>query len=447
MNVSVNHQLLRLSSLLQLEQRARQLRGRELAFLIVNETVGVVPYQQAVLWRVDDPRGSCIVLSGVAEPESGTPYRNWIEQLLGVLARGDRAATLHVIDMAALPAKIAGTWAEWFPRHALWCPLRHPDGHLLGALILGRADVWNSGDHQLLDLLAGQYGQCLALDNQRRHRLFRLPRRSRRLAAIGIVSILTAAALTLPIRQSVIAPAEVISIDPAPVRAPFDGVVGAVHVAPNALVHAGDRLVSLDPRQLQTQHDVAAKALEMARAEYVVTSQQAMNDFQAKARLSLLAGKVEQRAAELAYSKGLLERADIAAPIDGVAVFGNAAEWIGRPVALGERIMQISSPTRTELEIEVPAAGAITFDLGSEVLFFSNVSPDTPVRGTLEFASYSSTPTAEGVMAYTFRARFDGGARERLGVKGSAKIYGASQPLALWLFRRPIAAFRQWLAL
>ncbi len=447
MSVSLNQQLLHLSSLLQLEQRARQVRGRELAFLIVNETVAVLPYQQAVFWRADGSPGSRIVLSGVSEPDSVAPYRAWIEQLTTALARGEQASTVHVIETQALPARIVDAWTEWFPRHALWCPLKHPDGQLLAALILGRADPWTGGDYAMLELLAGQYGQCLALDGERRHRLFRLPRRSRRLAVICVTAILVTVALALPIRRSVIAPAEVISIDPAPVRAPFDGVVGTVHVAPNALVHAGDRLVSLDRTQLQTQHDVAGKALEMARAEYVVTAQQAMNDFQAKARLSLLAGKVEQRAAELAYSTGLLERADLIAPIDGVAVFGNAAEWIGRPVILGERIMQVASPTRTELEIEVPANDAITFDAGAEVRFFSNVSPDTSVRAALEFASYSTAPTADGVMAYTFRARFDGDAHQRLGVKGSAKIYGASQPLALWLFRRPIAAIRQWLAL
>jgi hypothetical protein len=185
----------------------------------------------------------------------------------------------------------------------------------------------------------------------------------------------------------------------------------------------------------------------MARAEYVVTSQQAMNDPQAKARLSLLAGKVEQRASELAYARGMLDRSVLVAPIDGVAVFGNAAEWIGRPVTVGERIMQIAAPTKTELEIEVPAADAITFDLGSEVLFFSNLSPDTPVHGVLVYASYASAPTVDGVMAYSFRARFEPDVIERLGVKGSAKIYGTKQALALWLFRRPIAAVRQWLAL
>lgn len=447
MNVSLNQQLLHLGGLLQLEQRSRQVRGRELEFLIVNETMTVIPYQQAILWLADTGAGSRLVLSGVATAESGAPYRVWAGQLASAVARNDHASALHVIDARALPAKTAEAWAEWFPAHALWCPLKHPDGHLIGALILARGDTWTAADHQVLELLSGQYSQSLALESVQRPRLFRWPRRSRRNVAIFVAVLLAATALAIPTRRSVIAPAEVVSIDPAPVRAPFDGVVGSIHVAPNAPVHAGDRLVSLDRTQLRTQHDVAEKALEMARAEYVVNSQQAMNDSQAKARLSVLAGKVEQKAAELAYAKGLLDRADILAPIDGVAVFGNAAEWIGRPVALGERIMQVASPTRTELEIDVPAADAITFDIGSEVQFFSNVAPDTPARGTLTYAAYASAPTAEGVMAYTFRAHFNDASQQRLGLRGSAKIYGASEPIGLWIFRRPIAALRQWLSL
>ena len=55
--------------------------------------------------------------------------------------------------------------------------------------------------------------------------------------------------------------------------------------------------------------------------------------------------------------------------------------------------------------------------------------------------------TAEGVLAYRFRARLEADEPTlRLGLKGTAKIYGPPRLLALWLFRRPIAMVRQWLA-
>lgn len=447
MSGSTNQRLLQLAGLLQLQHRARQVRAQELAFLMVNETMGVLPYQQAILWRAEAASAARIVLSGVAEPAPGAPYRDWAKRLVDTCLRSEQAARPHIIAAADLPKEIVATWAEWFPENALWCPLPHPDGRLLGVLILGRVDAWSAADLQAMELLASQYGQCLALDSQRHRRWMRPKHGLRRPIAIPAVLAVIAVLLTLPVRRSVVAPAEVVAIDPAPVRAPFEGVVAVIHVQPNALVHAGDKIVSLERAQLQTQYDVAAKALELARAEYVVTSQQAMNDPQAKAKLALLGGKIEQRASELAYAKGLLDRADLTASIDGVAVFDNTADWIGKPVAVGERIMQIASPTSTQLEIQVPAADAVTFERGAEVVFFSNVSPETLVPAALDYASYAAAPAADGTMAYIFRARFRDPAPERLGVKGTAKIYGSPQALGLWLLRRPLAVMRQWLAL
>jgi hypothetical protein len=143
----------------------------------------------------------------------------------------------------------------------------------------------------------------------------------------------------------------------------------------------------------------------------------------------------------------MLQRADIVAPADGVAVFDDIDEWIGKPVMLGERIMLVASPRDAELEIQVPVADVATFAYGSSVLFFSNIDPDRAARAHLVFASYGSAATAEGVLAYRFRARLEADEPTlRLGLKGTAKIYGPPRLLALWLFRRPIAMVRQWLA-
>jgi len=250
-----------------------------------------------------------------------------------------------------------------------------------------------------------------------------------------------------PVRESVLAPAEVVPVDPAPVRAPFDGVVGALRVEPNQAVRAGQPLVSFDETQLQTRYEVAKKALDMAREEYADTSQQAMSDDRAKARLAMLASKVEQDQAELAYDEDMLRRAQIASPVDGVAIFDDSSEWIGKPVVLGERIMVVASPERTQLQIEVPASSVVSFKPGAQVVFFSNLQPDEPAYGKLTFASYSSTATADGVMSYAFRASLDRASALRLGLKGTAKIYGPRRSLVLWLLRRPLTVMREWLSI
>jgi multidrug resistance efflux pump len=268
---------------------------------------------------------------------------------------------------------------------------------------------------------------------------------------LGIAAAAVLLAL-VPIRESVLAPAEIAPIDPAPVRAPFEGVVDALQVTPNQPVHAGQALVLLDRTQLQTRLSVTQKALDMAREEYSDTSQQAMSDEKAKGRLAMLASKVDQQQAELRYDQDMLARARITAPADGIAMFDDSSEWVGKPVALGERIMVVASPQRVQLEIQVPAASVVSFEPGSEVKFFSNLAPNEPLGAKLSFASYASAVTADGVLAYAFRAALEptrepGKAPPRLGLKGTAKIYGPRRILALWLLRRPIAILREWLSI
>ncbi|HTH96323.1 MAG TPA: HlyD family efflux transporter periplasmic adaptor subunit, partial [Stellaceae bacterium] len=343
---------------------------------------------------------------------------------------------------------VVAEWSEWWPAHVLCCPLVWGGRHL-GMLFFARAEPWLDGDLQLIETLTASYTQSLTLavlgDRLRPRRRWRPKRRAAIAAAIVLVILIG----VMPIRASVLAPAEIVPVDPAPVRAPFDGVVGSLQVAPNQVVHAGQVLVSLDRDQLQARYAVAQKALDMAQAQYMVAAQQAMSSSKDSGQIAVLASKVDQQRAEVVYDKTMLDRAYLTAPIDGIAVFDDANQWIGKPVETGERIMLVASPKNTQLEIQVPAAEIVTFAKGSDVVFFNNVDPDRPTEGKLTFASYSSAMTADGVLAYAFRARLDPdkAGTLRLGLKGTAKIYGPRRPLALWLLRRPIAVMREWLSL
>ncbi|RDU97991.1 efflux RND transporter periplasmic adaptor subunit [Trinickia dinghuensis] len=449
---ALNYQLLRLGAVLELERRARAAAREELGFLIVNETAGVVPYQQAVLWQDDASGDEPLVLSGVASAERGGPYYIWLERVFEALTRegagapGAEAGAPRVVSPADLPQPLANEWPEWFPAEAILCPLGWRDSGPIGYLLLGRADAWTDSDQQLLEALSGAYAQSLLL-----HRRARKPGIAQQLAVrkrpLAIAAVVLLLIAIIPVRESVLAPAEVVPIDPAPVRAPFDGVVGSLRVEPNQAVRAGQPLVSFDQTQLQTRYEVAKKALDMAREEYADTSQQAMSDDRAKARLAMLESKVDQDQAEVAYDEDMLRRAQITAPVDGVAIFDDSSEWIGKPVVLGERIMVVASPARTQLQIEVPASSVVSFKPGAEVVFFSNLQPDRPAYGALTFASYSTTVAADGVMSYAFRASLDHAPTLRLGLKGTAKIYGPRRVLVLWLLRRPLTVMREWLSI
>ena len=69
------------------------------------------------------------------------------------------------------------------------------------------------------------------------------------------------------------------------------------------------------------------------------------------------------------------------------------------------------------------------------------------MQGALFSFSYEARQTKTGGLAYRLRGRIEGDLNNgaRLGVRGTAQISGGRAPLAFYLFRRPLAAMRQWL--
>jgi hypothetical protein len=439
---ALNQQLLRLAELLQLCGRAREAARDELPFVIVNETVRAIAYDQAVLW--DARNENVVALSGAARVEPGAPYVLMLGRLYQAVAHGGKRDVVHMVDAGAVATAQKGDHT-WLAPHLLWWPLKL-GGRTVAVLLLGRRMPWQEAEWPLLEALCGSYAQAWEIARARLAPAEPGGVRRLRNLATAIAAVALLAASFIPVRSSVIAPAEVVARAPAFVRAPFAGIVDSIEVAPNAEVKAGQILVRLERRQLEAEYSVATKALEVATAQFRQTSQEAIVDPRAREQLAAVRGRLDEARSDFEYRKARLTRANIAAPVDGVAVFNDPAEWIGRPVELGERIMQVSPSTSSRIEIELPASEMLSFENGAEVAFFSNLNPEQPDSGKVAFVSYSPAVSPAGVMAYTVRADLEEGAALRLGLKGSAKIYGPRRPLILWVLRRPIAYVRQLLA-
>ena len=239
-----------------------------------------------------------------------------------------------------------------------------------------------------------------------------------------------------------------LAVEPTVVSAPMDGVVAAIHVEPNQTVKAGTPLLELDDTTLRNRRDVAKRALAVAEAQLQRAAKRAFRDAESKAQVSVLEAKVAEKAAELSFNEELLTRIRLDAVQDGIAVFRDPNEWIGRPVRTGERIMIIADPAKTELSMDLPVDDAIDVDEGARVLLFLNVDPLNPREAFLVSASYQAALSEKNVLAFRLRARFPiGEARPRLGLKGTAKIYADEVPLWLFLFRKPISVVRRMLGL
>jgi multidrug efflux pump subunit AcrA (membrane-fusion protein) len=271
---------------------------------------------------------------------------------------------------------------------------------------------------------------------------FRLPRgRLRWLLAAVLCGV-----LAYPTHQTALAPAEIIALDGVAVAAPLDGVIKRFAVEPNQNVRAGQLLFALDDTTLSNRREVTARALEVAAAELLSAQQRAFSDDKARGEVAVLQSRIAERRAELKAVEEQLKRVEIRAPGNGIAVFGDTNDWQGKPVVTGERVMQLADPGDAGVLIYLPVADAIALEPGARIRIFLQVDPLKPLEATLSQTSYQAVLSPDGVSSYRLRGtiRLDEEQRARIGLKGTAKVYGDSVPLIYYMLRRPLATLRQW---
>ena len=442
------------TAFLDLSRRARHATDVvELGFMLVNDTHWLAPYRQAALWFED---GGVRVLSGVLQPEVNAPYVHWLKRVCLQLANERKQAVR--VGAGDLPQAEADEWTEWLPAYGLWLPLATGEGSSApgrGGFLLARDAPWE--DDELAMLV-----EWLDVWRHAWHAQFRPSPWSWRRWKILVADyfrpgdglkwwqqrrtkwgLFLAAMLFIPVRLSVLAPGELVPANPAVIRAPLEGVIGVFFVKPNETVKAGQALFDFDQAPLVARYEVASQALATAEAEYRQFAQLALSDIKSKAQLSLVQGKIEERKAEAQFLRGQLERSHVLSPQDGVALFDDPTEWIGRPVVTGERIMRIALPEDVEVEAWLPVGDAIPLADGAPVSLYLNASPLHSVSAFVRYASHDAVQRPDGNYAYRVRAKIDGKAGHRVGLKGTAKLNGSWVPLGYWILRRPLAALRQ----
>ena len=432
-----------LNGVLQLQSRARSLETQdELAFFIVNETHQVVKYRQALLW--DCTAQYLRTASGLAQIDPNAPFceefsrlcRQWQSTLTAV----------QTIRYQDLPLEAQGLWREHLPEHLLWLPLRYSHQAAPLVLLLARDSAFLPAEMLLLEKLADAYAHAwLSLGQRRGHAPTRTPRQ-RRLWLAALLALLLI--LLFPVRQSTLAPAEIVAHRPVMVRAPVAGVVDDILVRPNQPVTANQPLAQLDARELGNRLASAQQTFATADAQFRQAQQQALFDANSKASLAVLQSRREQAKNDMDFLQRQMARMQLLAPRDGVAIFDDSADWIGRSVSVGERIMMVADPRDVELEIQLPAADAIALEPGAQVRLFLNVAPNAPQGAELVQIGYRAALTPDNVMAYRLRARFtQDDTLLRVGLKGTAKVYGQRTLLVVYLLRKPLATVRVWLGL
>ncbi len=444
-------QLQRLTALLQLEKEIRQAATKvELGFVAVNESHRVVRYQQAILWMFKQTGGVHIeAVSGVMKQDRNAPYMMWVREVIQELSKNEKARTAYFPEKTELPEALHQGWDEWYPDFMMWCPLITTAGDMIGGMVMSSAEAWQQGQEAIMLRITETVAHAwVSIEGREKtgmkQRFFSaLPNKKVQVIALFIFIGI----LFLPVSLTVLAPATVIAESPVIISAPVEGVIKAIGVKPNQQVSKGDLLFTFDDTAMVSRLEVSEKSLQVVRADYLRAAQKAFSDSSSKAQLSMLEAQVEEKKADVQYNRALLERIQVRAEQDGIIIFTDSNDWIGKPLSTGEKVMTLANPEKTELEAWVPVADAIGLEKGAEVKIFLNTDPVNPLDAVLYQSSYEAELTPEGVLAFRIKATFAGEGRPRVGLKGTAKIYGEKVSLFYYLMRRPMAAARQFFGL
>lgn len=435
-----------LSVLLQIEGRAMEAPTlAALRFTIVNETHALTPFRQAAMFEFDGAKLRLVAASGLVSVANDSPFAVWLTQFA---QRFPRDVGVHRLDYEDANELDAQHWSEWLPDHLLLVPLRGKQGHVIGWVMYAREEPWSDSDSSFLERLHSTFGYCHgALGHKQKtvwHGLKKLLSQRNRWLIAGALAL----SMLIPIRLSVLAPAEVIALNAKAVAAPQDGVVGSFAVQPNARVKAGDLLFSLDDSALSNRRQVALKGLEVAKADAHIAQQRAFDDTKSKGEVAVALGRVREKEAELAAVDSQANRVEVRADQDGVAIFADTNDWLGKPVQTGERVIQLAQPEDSGVLVWLSVADAINLEMDAPVRLFLHTEPLSPRSAKLVEASYQASISPDGVAAYRLRARFNEGTElPRIGLRGTARIAGDWVMLGYFLFRRPLSTVREWTGL
>ncbi len=434
------------NSLLNLERETRKAESEaELGYLIVNGSRVAVQYRQALLLMRSGPKKHrTVAVSSLSAIDRNSTFIRWIESLAKEKLAGENMAKVISFDVRETATdKDLDASTYPFSQIAIF-PLQLRDGTVFAHVIFTRESSWDERGLAAGSRLCETYSHAWeALTGPKRAK--------RKMQTRSVLWLLTFTAIGvagfIPLPLSVLAPAEVTPSDPFVVASPIDGTIETILVEPNTTVKNGTPLFTYNDTDLRNRLKLAGQAVSVAEARYQQSLRTSFSDSKAKRELSIAQSELQLKAGEYDYAKELLSHTRVTASASGLVIFPDKDTWTGRPVSTGERIMRIADPSKVEVTINLPVSDSIILKEDALVELYLDSDPLKAIEANVVSASFHAQPDGEGVLSYRVRAAFPADMEDqnpRIGLRGTAKVYGDDVSLGYYLMRKPLSAIRQW---
>ncbi|QDV19557.1 macrolide transporter subunit MacA [Gimesia panareensis] len=418
---------------------------------VADELAAYLGCRQIAIGINEAPNSRCRLsaLSGTPDFDKVSKSVNLIETALDEVVRQQVTVTWTSQDNSPGPDSLSlkSVCEQQNATSAICVPLIRSDNEPQGgicAIDIPSERLENT--RQLLEAAATPLANSLAASQQRtgislnwKSALHQLTGNRPRMATL-IICLLLTGLLFLPWPYTVVCDCQLEPVSQRFVVAPFEGSLETMLVEPGDLVHKGDVLARMDPRELRWKRSslVADQNQALKRRD----SAQAVRDY-TNQQLSKL--EAERLGLEIELIDHRIENLEIKSPVEGIVVAGSLNWSEGAPLEIGEALFEIAPLDKMVVEVAVPDSEISHIREGQHVLVRLEALPGSEQTLSLQ-RIHPRAEIRDDANIFVAEAALDNTSRLlRPGMKGRASIQTPLQSVYWILFHKPWNFLRKYL--
>ena len=423
-------------------------KKQELIFKILNDTIALRSYDRALLWSLDNKKPKLLGASGQSKVAGDTQLtEDWIT-VIRELRKEQRCKILSAEDLTDSRENWERLNETAKGLSVLYLPIIWEEK----TIALLTIEQWNKHswtDEELLvfgSLMENYATAWMKFNKTSRIRKTLFPGKIKGYVRLFLLATVVYVLFFVKVPLRIVAPCEVIPEQPLVVSASLDEVIDEILVKPGQSVKKDQVLFAYEKSSILEELQVARKKLSKTKATYTkVQTMAAKGNEEARRNLVTLALEIEMGEIELSRMQEKADKLSAKAPGTGEIMMKDPNTWKGKPVRIGEQVMMIVSSKNTKVKIWIPENDNVLLNQDKEMKIILNINPGTTRNAKLEYISSFTQPSPLGVNSFIAEAQWSksSNANVKLGLKGTAILYGNDVPVIYWICRKPWLSFRK----
>ena len=228
-----------ISKLIQLEFNLKNCENdSELFYSIVNQTIEIMPYEQAILLGINYSSSLKVeAISNIVAVDSTSPFVQYIEDLANSLLNLYNTQDIKLVNQNELSKEIKEQIKEFSPKNIVWIPLKTIKNNVEVEfyLMLLRDEIFTLKEIEVLNYLASSYKYFLFATKRdsfsTKLKNMKINNKYFKYSLIFLVLI-----MFVPVQMSVLAPCEIQAKNPYVVTSAIDGSIDEIKINSNEYV-------------------------------------------------------------------------------------------------------------------------------------------------------------------------------------------------------------------